>query len=231
MIRKVILLTTILFLFTFGEKYNELLAQGGEDIYYPVPYEYDNILVDDIYLYNYYKSVYKYKGAEKFYEISGFEIEISQLEDIGLPIYLGDDPPMIQGTYLLESFLNIYNETNKTNWTTTSYKFNFQNQEEKNIELSYFTIEDDSDYGKTKQGENSIILGENNNFTVFTITESVTNMIPNDLLIVCSGSIKNKKLIEFYVATIILKKEGDSNNYYIIAPNSKRLFKLENKKY
>ena len=112
---------------------------------------------------------------------------LQKIKDLGVPIYGGDNPPNVEGTYLCSP--TIWMRSNFSDFVNTSTKFgdveftfSKQNNSNHTIFLDYF--QPPSEQGK---GLGAFIVGEGNKFTVFVELKGTLQGLPITSVQVYSG--------------------------------------------
>lgn len=137
------------------------------------------------------------------------------LDSLGMPINRGGNPPSIEGTYLV-SPNNLFssnrgNDIIGNQFADLSLTLSEQNTENLTVitQTTQLSIEG--------EGVGSYIVGEGNEFTIFSKLLSV-DFERNDSTLsseIYSGTIDKEGIINFYYCLIMLDDYGDPNNRWI----------------
>jgi hypothetical protein len=148
---------------------------------------------------------------------------LANLKRMGMPIFGGDRPPIINlGTtpisYLAEPFLIKASTIPGDAVVGRDFLVSFYNQHKKSLQISYdyrvrfINAASNLENGK---GLGAYIVGKDSSFTVFAEIESVIAAQRARGLHVLSGRIRNNALAELHVAVVILDDFGDPLNVFI----------------
>ena len=164
---------------------------------------------------------------------------ISALEDMGFPIYDGEEPPILEGTYLAELVLQnstVPNDAATPGTRFPDWKVKFSEQSGTDVFVEEF--EDAS--STSGEGYGALIIGETNlggvsNFTVLVrqslvdgTGHSYTSIraISGDAFINPSDE-QTLRILDFELATLMLDNNGNPNGN-LLPDNTGRLFDDEN---
>ena len=163
---------------------------------------------------------------------------VNALRDMGFPIYDGEEPPMLEGTYLAELVLQnttVPNDGATPGTRFPDWKVRFSNQSGTDVFVEEF--EDAS--STTGEGYGALIIGETNlggtsNFTVLVrqslvdgTGHSYTSIraISGDAFINPNDG-ETLRIIDFELATLMLDNNGNPNGN-LLPNNTGRLFNDE----
>ena len=149
--------------------------------------------------------------------------------DPEIPIYPGNEPPYIEGCYLMQPMKIVYSTVPKDKIGQIVdggdyIRFTNQNARRNTLDFQSNTVEDGYSYGQ-ESGSGVYITGKGNNFTVFFKQNSANlgNGVTGTTLAVYSGTKTRKGISNLYYMTMVLSKQGDSNNKMPVG--SYRIFK------
>lgn len=142
--------------------------------------------------------------------------QIATLQSLGLPVYEGDDPPDITGTYLCNDLVlydsNIPEDSPYIGDSYADMEIKFYRQYSSGrVRVSY----DQSGY-ETGTGMRSFISGSGNNFTVFTeISGTSDSGIDFEDAMLFSGTISAGGISNFSYGLLMTYKSSDPDGYLI----------------
>ncbi len=91
--------------------------------------------------------------------------QVQRLEDLGMPIYEGKNPPNFTGYYNTND-LDCIGDTTELYPQDLNYYWYFHDQSGNSLKLDYY-----NDYGDEATARGAFIFGEGNDFTVYMETE------------------------------------------------------------
>ena len=131
-----------------------------------------------------------------------------------MPIYEGDNPPNIEGCYLIKPMVAVYCEDGgyKPGDEVTETKIHFTNQDDSNGTIDYEDIE-----GSDRQvGKGAFVSGDGNNFTAYFDTDGETEgeygTIKTTMALVISGTKTSSGISNIKYAFTMVKKVGDKDD-------------------
>ncbi|MBR4324742.1 MAG: hypothetical protein IKP73_04335 [Bacteroidales bacterium] len=131
-----------------------------------------------------------------------------------MPIYEGDNPPNIEGCYLIKPMVAVYCEDGgyKPGDEVTETKIRFTNQNDSNGTIDYEDIE-----GSDRQvGKGAFVSGDGNNFTAYFDTDGETEgeygTIKTTMALVISGTKTSSGISNIKYAFTMVKKVGDKDD-------------------
>ena len=143
------------------------------------------------------------------------------LDSLGMPINTGDNPPNIEGTFLITPFTMV--NTNRVNdnyyigqvISDFYVKFSEQNNGKLTVNIDYYNG------GEEGNGIGSFIVGDANKFSVFSKLFVTYLGDSADVLVLFSGSLGSDGLHDMYVANFMVNSYG---SYYFINNGEGRIF-------
>jgi hypothetical protein len=150
--------------------------------------------------------------------LSDEQIEI--LEDLGMPLNSGDNPPDITGYYLTDD-LDCIEDTTALYQQNLYYYWNFYDQSGVDVKLDYYNLSSDE---ATAQG--AFIFGEGSDFSVYMETEGeysgygVTYTTVN----IYTGTLSDSGIEDFTMGFIMTSKTGDDYDYYLMPVDAARVY-------
>lgn len=130
-------------------------------------------------------------------------------------IYYGANPPVVEGTYLIDPFVTVYCQDQGNGGydpgdLVTSHYICFLNQDNKKLTLDFKEISvNEASYDI---GEGSFIAGDGNNFTVYFNTIGESSNISTKTALVISGTKTNSGIQNLEYAFVMVEKGDDPNN-------------------
>ena len=145
---------------------------------------------------------------------------LEAIEDLGIEINEGKNPPNIEGTYLV-STLQLVKSTTGRNIATQWDKyvtFSGQNNTTLTIDANY-TMQTDYPHGvMNSEGPGSFIVGEGNKFTVVVDGTREQGGYTAKTVEIFSGEISDAGIINYHWAVMMINDSGDPLGIWI--PNS-----------
>ena len=135
------------------------------------------------------------------------------IKNMDMPIYRGGNPPTIEGSYLSTPFtlINSNRDGDNIGSTYSDYYLKFSNQNDKELTINI----DYKNGGETGYGIGGFIVGEDNNFSVFSKLTVVVNADTAYILNLVSGELQNDGIKDFHLALFMLDNQGNPSGYYI----------------
>ena len=146
---------------------------------------------------------------EEFDERITHEIPVEYLSKMSayMPIYSGSTPPIIEGTWMMSPTTVVHD--GQGNWKAgkvindVTFHFSSQNTSQNTIEYSK---KESQDYANAS---NVAVLGKDNHFTAFLISEGKTGDISTKEAALVSGTVTDNGIKDMYYAFILLDKSAD----------------------
>jgi len=138
---------------------------------------------------------------------------LQEIEELGMPVNTGDNPPNIEG-YFLASPLILINSNRPGDTPGTQYAdyyVRFYNQDNKDLTVNMDYVNS----GESGSGLGSYIVGDDNNFSVFAELHSTYSGDDATLLILLSGTLTSTEITDFYYALFMLDNEGNPHGFWI----------------
>ncbi|MBR2205172.1 MAG: hypothetical protein IJ898_02290 [Prevotella sp.] len=137
-----------------------------------------------------------------------------------IPIYDGENPPDIQGTYVIDPMEIVYDKTGNYEPGYNKFSivyFNISNQNFTTNTLDYQEKEiGNGNMMSESEGKGAFISGEGNNFSVYFNTTGVTHLENYDVnttdALVISGTKTSDGIRDLRYAFVIVKKSDDPEN-------------------
>lgn len=132
--------------------------------------------------------------------------DIEELENAGMEIHKGADPPNIEGSYELNSLIITYDQVGMEGYTVAYYEIRYYDQKsDGTIKMDYESSQA-GDYG---YGVGAFISGDDNNYTVYIEAEgSITNCDYKMPSIHSGTKSASDDINDFYWGLIMTEKEG-----------------------
>ena len=146
---------------------------------------------------------------------------IQKMKDLGMPIYGGDNPPLLmEKGQELKFFINNFTLVNSNvpedfpNRLFINYITKLKNQNNAQLTLDFEMV--DEGLTDISKGRGSYIVGDNNKFSIFVDIHNVLNTTSQaDLVYVISGEKSDNGILNLYYANFMLNNYGDSTKVYI----------------
>ena len=131
--------------------------------------------------------------------------DIDKLKNAGLEIYTGDNPPNIEGSYLANSQITVYDDAGQVGYQPADYIYTFADQTDAgSISHSY----DSPDAGDSGSGLGAFISGDGDCFSVFVRVEGSTYECDYEMPEIFSGCLNDEGIADFAIGFIMTDKEG-----------------------
>ncbi len=138
---------------------------------------------------------------------------LDEIENLGMNINGGDNPPSIENSYLASPFIlkasNRSSDNVGMSFADYYVKFYSQDNDDLSIRLSY------ENGGESGTGLGGFIVGDDNKFTVFAEVNSQYAGETVQMLHVISGKIASDGIDDLYFANFMLDNNGNPNGYWI----------------
>jgi len=142
---------------------------------------------------------------DEVYEFLDVE-DLMRLDDAGMPLYYGDDPPNIEGTFLLDSLLIVYDDSGWEGLPILTYWITFADQaEDQRLTCSYECPE----AGDVGFGTDGYISGQEDCFSVFIDVSGQTGGCEYRSLSAYSGCKRPEGIKGFHHGFMMLEKQGE----------------------
>ena len=135
-----------------------------------------------------------------------------------MPIYSGNTPPTVNGTYRISPQTLVYDAggTYKPGKTFIDFITDFSNQNSTKNTVDFLSKEVDSNGNTFSQSNKAemMLLGQGDNFTAFVITEGTASGIYQKLANVLSGTMTPDGIKDVYFGILMIDKGDDSASDY-----------------
>tara|TARA_B100001146_G_scaffold223545_1_gene238497 strand:+ start:5469 stop:6656 length:1188 start_codon:yes stop_codon:yes gene_type:complete len=148
-------------------------------------------------------------AVENFYSAE----HVQALEDLGISLNLGDNPPSLEGAYLISPAILVESSVpgDAPGMRFPDYRAEISNQNNESLTLDY--------YGQggfqIDEGDGSFISGEGNNFTIYLKTTSQIGSYPVETTFTISGTVVEGGFADVRLAALMLDDKGDPQHVYI----------------
>ena len=193
-----------------GAASSETTTEFGVDVY-KKDGNYDRYLEKDL------ESITTYE--EHFDERITQEIPTEYLSKMSayMPIYSGNTPPNIEGTYSMSPCVLVYDSNNAFNpgykFTDVVIEFTNQNMTQNTLVFRDEYVDNSGNPTSTSTKSEAKIIGSGNDFTIFVIAENNgTNGSWTKLASLYSGTITNNGIKNFHEGFVMLDKIDPDNN-------------------
>ena len=164
--------------------------------------------------------------AQAYDERLTYSIPQEYISKIGqhMPIYSGNTPPSIEGTYNFSPNIAVIFEDNSqaSGKEYISIVMKFENQDKQKNTLDY--ANHDANSSTTTSAKGAAIIGSGDNFTCFFISEGVSNGIDVKLATLISGTKTAAGIKNMYYGFVMLDK-GDDPKSVLMKKGVYRVFK------
>lgn len=133
---------------------------------------------------------------------------LQKIADEGMPLYGGDNPPMVEGTYLFNNF-KLKSTTNPSAQGVDKIGFQFadltltlSDQQAHKITMSYVNGQEQGN------GLGSFVVGADKNFTIAAELSTSNNNVPARMILVISGTLNNNGIENAHYANFMLDNSG-----------------------
>ena len=133
--------------------------------------------------------------------------DLAKLEDAGMQIYPGDNPPNIEGSYLVDSQVIVYDEIGMEGDPVANYIQTYYDQKsDGSIKNSYEAIGIDD----TATGLGAFISGDKDCFSVYVRVDGSADGCNYASPIIYSGCLADEGIEGFSLGLIMKSKQGDN---------------------
>jgi hypothetical protein len=157
---------------------------------------------------------------EQFDERIAQKIPVEYLSKMSayMPIYAGSTPPSIEGTYLMNPCVMVYNSDLNSSYKPgkifTDYiaKYTNQNMTKNTATYQYEERNKNGDVTSKSNEAEAKVLGEGNNYTTYTIVETThTDGSWTKMATILSATVTAEGLRNFYEGILMLDKKDPNN--------------------
>ena len=145
---------------------------------------------------------------------------IEKMKSFGMPIYGGENPPMLtEGGKEMKFFVNnfkVLNSNVPTDFPGQEFKnyiITLNNQDSKLLKIDYKDVTED--LSSESVGRSSYIVGSDNKFTIFVDIHNVWNDSKADLVLVISGEKGSEGILNLHYSNFMLNDYGDPAGVYL----------------
>ncbi|GHU29066.1 hypothetical protein FACS1894172_15470 [Spirochaetia bacterium] len=143
---------------------------------------------------------------------------LEAIEDLGIEINEGKNPPNIEGTYLVSTLQLVRNTTGISITKQWDKYVTFSGQNNKTLTINAdYTMQTDNG-PMNSEGPGSFIVGEGNKFTVVVDGTREQGGYTAKTVEIFSGEISDAGIINYHWAVMMIDDSGDPLNIWI--PNS-----------
>lgn len=130
-----------------------------------------------------------------------------------MPFYNGDNPPNVEGVYLVSPDVLVYSsiEDDIPGREYMDIKLKFSNQNEKTNILSY----EDKQGNSNSISDSVVIMGSDDNFTAYIIATGTSDGIYKKTALVISGTKTSSGIKDYYKGFVMLDKGDDPDDQLI----------------
>ena len=130
-----------------------------------------------------------------------------------MPIYAGNTPPNIEGTYLVSVQTLVYASDNHDKKTFADYYANFSNQNKSKNTIDFQNKEVNNSGTVISQSNKTemVLLGNGDNFTIFNVTEGIASGAQYKQAIILSGTMTGEGIKDIYLGILMLDKDDPNN--------------------
>lgn len=138
---------------------------------------------------------------------------LDEMEDLGLPIYGGIDPPNIEGRFVASPFILLASnrQSDVPGYQFQDYYVAFKEQDDRELTIM-MDYENGSEMGN---GLGSFIVGDGNRFSVFVEVISESNGETASFVHIVSGELTETGIKDLYFANFMLDNRGNPSGAWI----------------
>jgi len=138
---------------------------------------------------------------------------LAELEDLGMPINTGDDPPSIEGYFYNSPFV-LMASNRPYDYIGSQYadyyvRFYGQNNKKLQINVDYLNG------GEVGEGLGGFVVGEADSFSVFAELTVVVGSDTAFVLVLYTGKMTAEGITDMYIALMMLDNQGNPSGYFI----------------
>ena len=146
------------------------------------------------------------------------------IKDLGMPIYGGNTPPDITGTFLASPLILVksnFDDSYAPGQLFLDVKLTFSDQNNKNLTLKVLDENGDA----TRTGTGGFIVGSGKKFTVFTGLDNVQSGHTYKTAALYSGTISDAGIADFRYVLVMVDDNNPPASLNILKDGQGRLFK------
>lgn len=154
---------------------------------------------------------------------------LKEMNEHGMPIYSGSNPPIIEGVYDFASNILVWSSDNcyKPGQEFCSILYSFSNQDKTKGLVDYISKDYSKRYGPAlgvTEAKASKIVGNGNHFTAWFIENWSSGQVTGKHATIISGTLTDEGIKDMYYSFTSLEKANDLNHLYV-DPGTTRTFK------
>lgn len=139
---------------------------------------------------------------------------LTEMEDLGMQINGGDNPPTLENTYLGSPFI-LQSSNIESDWegmTFPDFYATFEDQNNENLTIQYSY----QNGGESGSGLGGFIVGENNEFSVFVevTSENYLGEQASNVQVI-SGTLGDNEITDLQVALFMIDNNGNPSGVWI----------------
>jgi hypothetical protein len=151
---------------------------------------------------------------------------IDSLQNLGLRIHEGFDPPNMAGIYLVTPYTLTVQFSPEDPYpigkVISDYKYRFYDLQEDSLTVKFdFKSLAGNDTGS---GTGGFVSGEGNSFTIFSQVKSLSNGFNVTQVAIFTGELTPEGIKDFQYAFVLTSKDGDEANQSLIPENTGRVY-------
>ena len=140
---------------------------------------------------------------------------VNAMTTIGFTIYLGDSPPSLGGSYLIDPFVledsTIPGDEDNIGEGTGNYQITFSNQDNLTLTIDFVGMGD----SQVDEGNGSFVTGANGKFSVFAKTTTQLGSVSAITAVAISGTLTANGIENVNFFGAMLDDMGDPKNTFI----------------
>ena len=136
-----------------------------------------------------------------------------------MPIYSGNTPPAIEGTYVLSPLLLHYSSDGQSLNNLADQFIRMTNQDTSKNTVMY----EDKQASNYKERTEMVVLGKDNNFTIFAVVPGYLGSVTYKLATIVSGTMTDAGIKDCHIALLMVDKNDPDNQ--VMKVGTYRIFK------
>lgn len=138
-----------------------------------------------------------------------------------MPIYSGNTPPAIEGTYVLSPLVLYYSSDGQSLNNLADQFIRMTDQDTSKNTVMY----EDKQASNYKEKTEMVVLGKDNNFTIFAVVPGYLGSVTYKLATIVSGTMTDAGIKDCHIALLMVEKNDPDNQ--VMKVGTYRIFKDE----
>jgi len=148
---------------------------------------------------------------------------LQKMDEAGMNIYTGDNPPNIEGTYVFKDVVIKY-DPDGANFPLVTYYFTFKDQSSKTVNFSYSSEKGSDGLQDLAEGRGVFISGDGNCFSAYIDNDETTGECKFKSAQIISACKEEKGLVDMDNGTLWTYRGDKCSETDYVAPGHLRIF-------